>query len=320
MRFRFLLASVLCAAAVPVLAAPSCGTYTVVGSQCGTTVNLGWGTAGFGNDSIIGAAVSLTVSAPVTYSFTQLNSSLGTSYAGYFGIMVSVDGATPQVYTLANSNPITLSPGQGVILQVTKVCFDPTCTVAPPAGAVSNMFSLQIEILGASATDLAKLYTPLLTVRFLNSSGIVIDEEQELGVVGAPTKTTLGVPSVNEAATPATRYVQIGSQWTLPFDAFSVTNPSSTQSITGTVTLYDYSNNLVATANIPTIPPLGAVGDLLIGIPSNSTAALFPSSTMLPNPDSSGVFHGALVATFSGPAIFLAQEYNGDAMLNLVIY
>lgn len=308
---------------MPVLAA-SCAPYATVGNQCATTVNLGWATAGLGNDSIVGVGVPNTISAPVTYALTQLNSSLGASYTGFFGVMASIDGAAPQLYTLANSSPTLLLPGQGFIIQATQICFDPTCTSPPPAGAVSNMFSLQYEVLGASAADMAKLFTPLLTVRFLGTSNgvtYVTDEEQELGVVGTPTKMNFGVASVNEAATPLNRYVYNSSgQLTLPFDAFSVTNPSTTQSITGTVTLYDYNNNMVAQATIPAIPPLGAIGDLLFGRTPGDVLGLFPSSTVLPGADASGVFHGVLLATFSGPAIFLAQEYNGNAMLNLVIF
>jgi len=305
------------AAAMPVLAA-NCGTYAVVGSQCAVTVNLGWGTAGLGTDSILGWAVPSTVSAPVTYQFTQINSSLGTSYTGYFGVVASVDTQTSQLYTAANTTPIVLSPGEGVIIQVTEVCFDPTCTSAAPSGAVANMFSTQIQILAASASDIQKLFTPTLIVRFL-SSGIVTQEEQEQGVVGTITKTKYGLASVNEAATAATRYSTTAP---LPFDVFSVTNPSSTTSIAGTVVLYDYNNNAVATATIPAIPPLGAAGYLLFGRSAGDTLGLFPSATPLPlsDVDSQGIFHGALLATFSGPAIFLAQEFNGNAMLNLIVY
>jgi hypothetical protein len=302
---------------LPAFAAPSCGTYQIVGNQCATTMTLGWATAGLGTDSIVEWAVPLTVSAPVTFQLTQLNSSLGASYTGYFGVYASVGGGPFQVYTLANSSLTTLNPGQGIIIQVTQVCFDPNCSTAPPAGAVANMFSFQYQVLAASATDMAKVYTPLLTVRFL-SGGIVTQEEQELAVVGTPAKTNFGVGSVNEAGTPANRY---GTP-ALPFDVFSVTNPSSTQSITGTVALYDYNDNIVATATIPSIPPLGAAGYLLIGRFAGDTLGLFPSSTSLPaaDLDSQGVFHGALLATFSGPAIFLSQEFNGNAMLNLVVF
>jgi len=136
-------------------------------------------------------------------------------------------------------------------------------------------------------------------------------------VVGGTTKTNFGVESVNEAATPANRY---STTTPLPFDVFSATNPSSTQVITGTVSLYDYSNNLVASATIPPIQPLGAVGYLLVQRFAGDALGLFPYGTTLTPADAQGIFHGALLATFTGPAIFLAQEFNGNAMLNLVIF
>jgi hypothetical protein len=58
----------------------------------------------------------------------------------------------------------------------------------------------------------------------------------------------------------------------------------------------------------------------LIGRFPGDSLGLFPSTTVLPEADSQGVFHGVLLATFNGPAIFLAQEFNGNAMLNLIIF
>jgi len=104
----------------------------------------------------------------------------------------------------------------------------------------------------------------------------------------------------------------------------SVSNLDNPNPITGTVTIKDYNGNTIATAIIPAIPPGGATGFLLIGIPGNGTPALFPSSAVLPA-GSDGIFHGVLVVGLNGltPAgmnIVLAQEFNGNTMLNLSVF
>jgi hypothetical protein len=102
-----------------------------------------------------------------------------------------------------------------------------------------------------------------------------------------------------------------------PFDALSVTNPS-TAPISGTVTIEDSNANTIATAPIPAIPPGGAAGYLVIGRTPGDSLGLLPSSTVLPAA-SDGIFHETLVVTMDGPNITLAQEYNGNAMLNLLV-
>jgi hypothetical protein len=131
--------------------------------------------------------------------------------------------------------------------------------------------------------------------------------------------TTAGINSLNEGSTAAFRYVLNGNDYTLAFVSLSVTNTSPTPSLTGTVNILDYNNNIVATASVPSIPPLGAVGYLLVAQNPTDTLGLFPSSLVLSPAGPEGAFHGTLRATFSGPAIFLAQEFIGASMANLVI-
>ncbi|HEX5431741.1 MAG TPA: hypothetical protein VFW83_07230 [Bryobacteraceae bacterium] len=132
------------------------------------------------------------------------------------------------------------------------------------------------------------------------------------------------IPGINLGATPASRYVQDGAAWTMPFDAISVSNLNNTNSITGTVTLQDSDGHAVATASIPSIPPGGAAGYLLIGRAPGDSLGLFPSSTTLPAGDD-GIFHRILVVgltglTPTGQSFVLAQEYNGNSMLNLPVF
>lgn len=321
MKLRILFAILILAAAVPVFAAPNCGTYQVVGSQCATNIVFAWGTAGLGTDSLITIYVPPAVSAPVTYQLTQLNSSIGTSYAGFFGVDIALLGNAPKVVTPATASALTPGPGQGGILHITGVCFDPTCTQAGPAAAVANMFSAQFQVLASSASDLQLLPPALLTVRFLDSNGNVTWEEQETAVSSTPTGTEF-VVDVAEGATPATRYVYSGSAVTYPFMALSVTNPSATIALAGTAYLYDTSGNIFAKTAIPAIPPSGAAGYLLIGRTPGDTLGLFPSSTVLPLTagNTTGIYISALAVVFDAPAIFLGQDYDGDAMLNLVVY
>jgi len=325
MKTRITIAILILAAAIPA-AAQSCGSYQTVGNQCAMNIILPWATAGLGTDSLLTFFVPPTVSASVTFSLTQLNSSLGSSYTGYFGIFGGGVGSSkpPSVSTAASAKSFTLSPGGGGILQFTAVCFDPTCTTAAPSGAVANMFSAQFQVLASSASDLEILVPPLLTVRFLNSNGSVSFEEQEQAYATTAGVTGAIIDSVAEAATAATRYQYNASgALTLPFTVFSVTNPSSTGSLAGTAYLYDFNGNVIDTAPLPTLPPGAAAGYLLFGRSAGDTLGLFPYNTPLPvsSTDSTGVFHGALAVVFSsGEGIFLAQQFNGYAMLNLVIF
>jgi hypothetical protein len=80
----------------------------------------------------------------------------------------------------------------------------------------------------------------------------------------------------------------------------------------------DVNGSTIATATIPSIPRSGAAGYLLIGQSPTDPLGLFPSSTALPA-DAAGVFHGTLIVTMNGPCLVLAQEFNGNSMLNLVV-
>jgi hypothetical protein len=223
--------------------------------------------------------------------------------------------------TAASPISFTAQPGQGTYWIVTNTCFNAGCGAAPPAAFtgpyLSNMFSMQMQILGASAADLALVQLPLMTAKFLDSNNNVTLVEQEVAVE-FPTSTA-GINSVNEAGTPALRYVLSGSAYVDAFLAFSVTNPSATQALTGTLYLLDFNNNVVASSPIPTIPPQGASGYLLVGRSPGDTLGLFPYSTVLSPTGPQGVFHGTMRVNFSSPAIFLAQEFDGISMLNIVI-
>jgi hypothetical protein len=321
MKSQVLVACWLFAAALPAFAAPSCGTYAVVGSQCARTVYLGWGIAGLSTQSWINVYAPPTVSAPVTFQMTQLNSSLGTSYTGFFGVRTNMNSSGAVLTTAASPISFMAQPGQGAYWIVGATCFNAGCTAAAPAAFtgpyLSNMFSMQMQILGSSAADLALVQLPLLTAKFLDSSGNVTLVEQEVAVEFPV--STAGINSLNEAGTAALRYVLSGSSYVDAFVAFSVTNPSATQSLTGTLNLVDFNNNVIATSPIPSIPPLGASGYLLIGRSPGDTLGLFPSSTILSPTGPEGVFHGTLRVNFSSPAIFLAQEFDGISMLNIVI-
>jgi hypothetical protein len=184
------------------------------------------------------------------------------------------------------------------------------------------MFSAQLQVLAASAADLNILVPSLLTVRFLNADGSVSFEEQEqaYGITAGVTEAV--VDSVAEAAMPDNRYVYSGTAVTLPFMVFSITNPSATVSLSGTAYLFDAGGGIAAQATIPAIPPGGAVGYLLIGRSPGDTLGLFPSSTVFPlsSTDSTGTYHGAFAVELNNPGIFLAQQFNGFAMLNLVVF
>lgn len=158
-------------------------------------------------------------------------------------------------------------------------------------------------------------------MQFLNGDGQVTFETTETSIFGFSHDTI--IPSVNIGATPDARYVMNGAAFTAPFDAFSITNLNDPNPITGIVTLQDFDGHNIVSAPIPAIPPGGAAGYLMIGRTPDDTLGLFPSSTVLPA-GSDGVFHGVLLIQMNGlvPSSqggILAQEYNGNAMVNLPI-
>ncbi len=321
MRSIVVFAIAVFAASLSVAATPNCAPYQVVGSVCGRTAYLGWGIAGLGTDSVITVYAPPGLSGVVTFQMSQLNSSQGSAYTGFFGIMTNMNNTTAVLTTQANPISFTAQPGQGAYYTVSKTCFNATCTGAAPASFTGsflpNMFSMQIQILSANPADLALVQLPLLTGRFLDSTGQVTLVEQETAVENP--SNTAGINSLNEAGSPAVRYVLNGPDITLAYVTFSVTNTSATQPLTGTLNILDYNNNVVVSAPIPAIPPSGAAGYLLIGRTPGDTLGFFPSSTVLSPVGPEGAFHGTLRVNFSGPAIFLAQEFIGTSMANLVI-
>ena len=75
------------AAGLPALAAPNCNAPQVVqGNNCTLTASLGWVIAGLGTDSVYTEYVPPNASGPVTFQITGMNSSLGSTYTGYFGV------------------------------------------------------------------------------------------------------------------------------------------------------------------------------------------------------------------------------------------
>jgi hypothetical protein len=311
-RSLLFIALTLIAAAVTVSAAPVCPSpYQVVGNNCAFTVTAGWGAAGLGAASVLTFYVPPTASGPVTFQLTALNSSLGSAYAGYLGLLGSTSGQPGTgILTLQNAPPLTVSPGRGQLLVIQQVCFDPTCTAAPPAGAVPNMFSMQGVMLSPVSADLDVTPVPQITVQFLNAANQVTAEEAEKWIHGALPVSY--VPGINQGATPAGR-----TAGNLPYDAFTITNASAVP-ITGTVSIVDLNGNTIVTASIPSIPRSGAVGYLLIGRSPGDTLGLFSSSTVLPA-DAAGIFHGTLIFAMNGQNVVLAQEYNGPAALNLLV-
>jgi len=310
-------------AAMTPAAAANCENYAVSGSNCVRTVFLGWGTAGGGTQSVITLLSGLSASAPVTYAITKLSSSKGTSYSGYFGINAGLNGAAPSPVTASSFASVSVAPGSGAQVAVSQTCFDATCTVAPPAAFtgpyLSNMFSIMLTITASSGADLDVTPLPLLTIQFLNASGLVNFQEQEQAVDVTAVKTA-STAIADEGATPASRYVyNSAGAVSQPFTVFSVTNPSTTATVTASISVYGENNNIVATVALPTLAPLGAAGFLLVGRSPGDTLGLLPSSTILPaGPD--GIFHGTInVANASGPIVFLSQEFFGDSMLNAFI-
>jgi hypothetical protein len=212
-------------------------------------------------------------------------------------------------------------PGNSSPVLVTQVCWDPTCTVAAPAGANPDMFSMQITAQSPITSDIILGPNPLLTIQFVNGSQVTFQETES----AVRTNSAFDyIPGINLGATAATRYVYNGAAVTAPFDAISVSNINNTQPITGTVIIQDVNGNTIVSATLPAIPAGGAAGYLLIGRFPGDTLGLFPSSTALPEADPMGIFHGNLVVstvgqTTNGFTTVLAQEYNGDSMLNLPV-
>jgi len=318
------------AAALPALAAPTCASPQVVqGNNCTLSTSLGWVAAGSGIASLLTIYVPPNASGPIDFEVTALNSSLGSAYTGYFGFKGNQPGNPGSaILTLADivaggPNSIGLvDPGQETQFLITQVCWDPTCTSAAPAGAVPNMFSVQFSASSPISSDISLTPNPMLTVQFLNGSGGVTFEETETSVRSDSPYTL--IPGINLGAAPAGRYVYTGAAVNLPFDAISVSNLNNANSISGTLTIQDVNANTVATAPIPSIPPGGAAGYLVIGRSPGDTLGLFPSSTVLPA-GTDGIFHGTLLVsmdglTVDGQCIVLAQEYNGNTMLNLPVF
>lgn len=328
MKQGFLFALGVLATALPALAAPTCNAgQTVVGNNCVFTLALGWITAGNGTDAIFGVYAPPNITGPLEIEITGLSSSLGDAYKGYLGFAGNAVGGTQiEQYTLADLVAGTqasigvVGPGSGFQFQITKVCWDPTCTSPAPAGAVPNMLSMQLTMASPATTDL-NTNDIQLTVRFLNGTQVSF-EEQEFGL---HTNSQYDIiPGISMGATPASRYVYNNGALTQPFEVVSISNFANPNSIGGVVTLKDFDGNMIASKPLPSIGPNAAAGFLVIGKPGDSTASLFPSDTVLPA-GADGNFHGVLeiqtagqVAT--GIVTVLAQEFNGNTMLNMPVF
>jgi hypothetical protein len=316
------------AAALPAFAAPTCNAgQTVVGNNCVLTVALGWITAGNGTDAILGVYVPPNVTGPIDMEITGLSSSLGDAYKGYFGFIVNTVGLSDTKQVTLNdlvagapSSIGSIPGGGGFQAQITKICWDPTCTSAAPAGAVPNMLSMQLTMATPVTTDI-NTNDIQLTVRFLSGTQVTF-EEQEFGIHSDSLVDI--VPGISIGATPASRYVYNNGTLTQPFDVVSVSNLANPNTIGGTVTLKDYDGNIIASTPLPPIGPNAAAGFLVIGESGNGTAALFPSSTILPA-GTDGNFHGILEVQTTGQVAtgivaVLAQEFNGNTMLNMPVF
>jgi hypothetical protein len=329
MILRLFLTTIVLAAALPGLAAPTCNPPQIVsGNNCVLTVALGWGIAGLGTDSVVTIYVPPSATGPVDIEVTGLYSNLGSAYTGYLGFKGNDLGQSGSgIVTLsdivagANEAIGPVSPRQLIQFQITQVCWDPTCTAAAPAGAVPNMFSLTLSLSSPNAADINPNEVQL-TARFLDSSGHVTSQEQEPAL---HTNSQVSIiPGISLGATPATRYVLNGSAYVYPHDVLSISNFANPNSISGTATLLDGQGNIVATAPIPAVPPNGAAGYLVVGRQPGDALGLFPSSLILPA-GADGVFHGSLAVsmtglTAAGMNIVLSQEFNGNSLLNLFVF
>jgi hypothetical protein len=316
MKRRVLFALTILAAALPAMAAPTCPAPQVAqGSNCTLLVTLGWASAGQGTQSIIQTYVPPTASGPVTWTLTTIKSSLGNTYTGFMGITVQGFSPGPGIPITVSTFPQeVLSPGQYDFFRVAQVCWDSTCTAPAPSGPVAIMFSAQFLISASNPADVAAAVTTL-TIQFLNNNQVTFEETETAQLAGPNVSY---IPGISIGGTPAARYVNnnVGGV-TAPFDAISITNQSNAP-ITGTVTLVNADGSVVGPVNIPAIPVNGAAGYLVIGRTPGDALGLFPSSTVLPMLND-GNLHGTMIVNMSGPNIVLAQEYNGNAMLNLLV-
>ena len=304
MNLRSLLAIPVLAAALPALAAPTCPMPQVVqGNNCTLLTTAGWVIAGQGTATVFNMYVPPNASGPVSFDFTTLNSSLGSSYKGYLGFRANVPGeADSIIVTLQDvvaGGPDSIghvNPGEQELFTVTEVCWDPTCTSPAPPGAVPNMFSAQFLMSSPNPADIMLTPNPRLTLQFLNGNRVNWEGAENTQRANSPVSI---VPNINLGATPETRYTYTGTAVNLPFAVLSVTNLNSPGAITGTVSLQDLKHNTVAQAILPGIPSEGAAGFLLIGRTPGDPLGLFPSSTVLPA-GNDGIFHGTLVIQMSG--------------------
>jgi hypothetical protein len=183
------------------------------------------------------------------------------------------------------------------------------------------MFGLQLVMASPVSGDLDVTPNPRANIQFLSGTRVTFETQV---VAQASNSLYSIIPGISIGATPAGRYVRTGSAFNLPFDAVSISNVNNPNQITGSAILQDLNGNTVATGTIPAIPPGGSAGLLVIGRTPGDPIGLFPSNTVLPaTPD--GIFHGTLILgmtglTASGFNIIAAQEYNGNAMLNLPIF
>ena len=326
MKLRAFFASIVVfAAALPALAATSCpAPQVLVGTNCTLLTGIGWGIAGLGTDSVFTIYVPPSVSGPVNFRVTALSSILGSAYTGYFGLKISDSEGGPFIVTLADiaeDNIGDVFPGRAEQFSVTQVCWDPTCTAAAPANALlPNMFSMQIVLSSPNPADINPNFVQLL-VRFLNGSQVTFETQEAAVQANAPYSL---IPGINLGATPATRYVMTGTAVNLPYDVISVSNLNNPGPISGTLTIKDLKGNTIVAAPIPAIPPGGAAGYLVIGRTPDDPLGLLPSSTVLPA-GSDGIFHGILEVGMNGlipngRTIVLAQEFNGNTMLNLPVF
>ena len=295
--------------------AGSCENYTPVGQMCSRTVVFGWGIAGQGTQSVIDFISRPAASGPVTFQITQIDSSLGTNYSGYFGITMSTAGAPAATYTSGTVPAVALTPGATSQTIVSQTCFNSACTAPAPVGAVANMFSLQLTITANTGADLDVTPLPLLTVQFLTTGASFQEQEQALDVSSIATSARA---SVNEGAADEGRYFYSGTALVEPYTAFSVSNPSATASLSATIVLYDFNGDSLASIPLPPLPPLGAAGYLLVGRTAGDPLGLLPYDTLLPS-GADEIFHGVYGVQANGPVVFLSQEFYGNSMLNAFI-
>src|SRR5207249_960539 len=107
-----------------------------------------------------------------------LASSLGSAYTGYLGVKVSTaDGIPIGTFSLADiiaSGADVNVPGRLRQVVITQVCWDPTCTSAPPAGAMPNMVSVQVQVSSPNTADVV-LNDVTATVRFLSNGRVTFE-------------------------------------------------------------------------------------------------------------------------------------------------